>query len=642
MKNKGLNRLLSLVLAVVMVLSCTAVALAAEVNDNGGVFASGTGTKDDPFLIKTVEQLKAFAASVNGGTTYKDQYVRLEADLDISGSQWTPIGGETADFCGDFDGSGYAISGLTIGQAKEPADLEYVGLFGSIGANGAVRNLGVADVKIINRLNDVDNRPMVGALAASLGKNAIVDACWASGMIASDAKTDQYSYIGGLVAATELYSVISNSWTDVKILGAGNSDNFVGGIVGQVANKSLIVNCAAFGAVEDYGGTSLLAAAGGVAGACYGAVYNCYAMGDVYQDATDWGDGEVGAGNVVGNTPWEIAAYDCFFSTDAKLACNSGELEPRAVGFDTNSYCLGDNTYCYGKKADYMGTERFAEDMNKGLADDEIAKAQAYFGKDVDFAALKALAVDGWLTWELWENGRVLPGSPVEPGCEHEYAVTEVVLPTCTAAGYKVYTCAKCADSYQEELAVIPCAADTFHDLNKDSWYHDAVDYAVYAGLFNGTGPDTFHPGMTMSRGMLVTVIYRMAGCPEADGTLPFTDVDSTLYYADAVIWAAKNGIVKGVSATEFAPDAPVTREQMMAILLRYAAFKGYAVEDRADLSGYTDSGIISPYALEAVQWAVGAGLVNGRTETTLEPGGYANRAEVAAILTRFIAKVVK
>lgn len=642
MKRNGLNRLLSVVLAVVMLLSCTAVAFAAETKDAGGVFASGTGTKEDPFLIKTADQLAAFSASVNGGEKYEGQYVRLESDLDIIDRQWTPIGGEV-EFCGHFDGSGYAISGLTIGTAKEPADLEYVGLFGAIGPNSSIRNLGVANVSIVNKLNDVDNRPMVGALLGSLGKGAVVDACWATGAVASDAKTDQYSYIGGLVGATELNSLICNSWTDVYILGYGYSDNFVGGIVGQVSNKSAVINCATFGEVKDYGNTSSMAATGGVVGACYGTTYACYAMGDVYQDSMDYGDGEVGVANVVGNTPWEIAAYNCYYNTDAKLACNSGELEPRGVGFDVNSYCLGDNEYCFGKKADDMVTEAFAAEMNRALTEDEIAKGQAYFGKDIDFAAMKALTEDGWLAWELWENGRVLPGSPAEPGCDHDYVVTEVVLPTCTTAGYKVYTCTKCCDSYQgDEIAPISCAADTFGDLNKSAWYHDAVDYAVYAGLFNGTSAAAFSPKGTMTRGMLVTVLYRMAGSPEAGEELPFTDVGKDRFYTKAVIWAAENDIVKGTGGTRFEPSKAVTREQLATFLLRYAKYMGYDVTAEGSLEGFPDGSKVSSFAKEAMAWAVGAGLIQGRANGTLDPKGSATRAEVAAILTRFIANIAK
>ena len=134
---------------------------------------------------------------------------------------------------------------------------------------------------------------------------------------------------------------------------------------------------------------------------------------------------------------------------------------------------------------------------------------------------------------------------------------------------------------------------------------------------------------------MIVTILYRLENEPAA-GTASFSDVASGAYYAKAVAWAAENGVVTGTTATTFAPDAPITREQMAAILYRYATLKGYDVSQKADLSGYTDAGTISAYASDAMAWANAQGLITGVTNTTLAPKSSATRAQVATILMRF------
>ena len=139
---------------------------------------------------------------------------------------------------------------------------------------------------------------------------------------------------------------------------------------------------------------------------------------------------------------------------------------------------------------------------------------------------------------------------------------------------------------------------------------------------------------------MIVTILHRLEGTPAAEAST-FADVEAGQWYADAVGWGSANGVVKGYSALEFAPLQNITREQLAAILYRYAQLKGYDTSKRADLSGYTDADKISAYALEAMQWAVAEGLLTGRTETTLVPGGEATRAEAAMILMRFCENVV-
>lgn len=185
-----------------------------------------------------------------------------------------------------------------------------------------------------------------------------------------------------------------------------------------------------------------------------------------------------------------------------------------------------------------------------------------------------------------------------------------------------------------------PVAA--FVDVADSDWYADAVQYVFANGLMAGTSDTTFSPNATTTRAMIVTILYRLEGTPAVTGTTAFTDVAAGQYYADAVVWAAQNGIVSGTSATTFSPDGVITREQMAAILYRYAQHKGYDVTAKADLSMFTDAAQVSTYATDAMAWANASGLISGTSATTLSPAGSATRAQVATILMRFCENIAK
>lgn len=184
-----------------------------------------------------------------------------------------------------------------------------------------------------------------------------------------------------------------------------------------------------------------------------------------------------------------------------------------------------------------------------------------------------------------------------------------------------------------------------FADVAADAWYADAVQYVYENSMMSGTSETTFSPDLTTTRGMIVTILYRLEGSPNLSNEnlgYPYADVDANAYYADAVYWARQNGIVSGMSAEQFAPNNAITREQMAAILYRYAQFKGYDVSAKADLSVYTDAAQISTYATDAMAWANGAQLITGTSQATLTPAGNATRAQVATILMRFCENIAK
>ena len=236
-----------------------------------------------------------------------------------------------------------------------------------------------------------------------------------------------------------------------------------------------------------------------------------------------------------------------------------------------------------------------------------------------------------------------------------------VTLTPAPDAGYQVGTVAV-TDRFGEAVAVTEQAGGTytftmpngqvtvtvtfeqaplpFPDVTEGDWFYDAVRYAYETGLMDGVEDNLFAPNSETTRAQLVTILYRLAGEPEPGGDSGFSDVAAGIWYTDAVAWAAENGIVNGVSDTEFAPGDDITREQLAAILYRYAAYQGYDVSQRADLSGFGDASSIRPYAQEALSWASAQGLVLGFEDGSLRPQGTASRAQIAAVLMRFLAAV--
>ena len=169
----------------------------------------------------------------------------------------------------------------------------------------------------------------------------------------------------------------------------------------------------------------------------------------------------------------------------------------------------------------------------------------------------------------------------------------------------------------------------------KNHWAEENIVKAINAGLFNGVSENEFAPNGVVTRGMFVTLLYRLSGSPEVSGDMPFTDVSTSQYYADAVIWAQTNNIVNGVTANEFAPGKEVTREQMVTMLYRFAKAIGDDVDVSASLKGFGDSATVSNWADEAMSWAVARGIING-SGGNLNPADNSNRAQIATVLVRY------
>ena len=186
-------------------------------------------------------------------------------------------------------------------------------------------------------------------------------------------------------------------------------------------------------------------------------------------------------------------------------------------------------------------------------------------------------------------------------------------------------------DDHNHGVVTLP-----FTDVSDNDWFYDPVCFVYSQGLMTGTSENTFEPNTPLSRAMLVAVLHRLEGSPAASAG-DFTDVADSDWYATAVNWAAASGITSGTGDGNFSPNTAITREQLAAILMNYAAYKGEDVSARADLTSYTDQP--STWAEETMQWAVAEKLITGVTNDELQPQGNATRAQVAAILQRYLEK---
>ncbi|WP_087065848.1 S-layer homology domain-containing protein [Intestinibacillus massiliensis] len=221
------------------------------------------------------------------------------------------------------------------------------------------------------------------------------------------------------------------------------------------------------------------------------------------------------------------------------------------------------------------------------------------------------------------------------------YVVDDVLVDGKSVGAVERYTFEKVtkahtiAASFREETG--KAAWNPFTDVREGDWFYDSVKYAYGHSLMLGTSPSAFSPEASTERGMIVTVLWRMEGQPEAAGIHAFTDVGSGAYYADAVAWADGNGIVLGYGDGKFGPEDTITREQLAAILWRYAQYKGKDVGAGGTLERFTDAAAVSGYAQEAMRWATGQGILSGKGDGILDPMGQATRAETAAMLMRYL-----
>ena len=313
------------------------------------------------------------------------------------------------------------------------------------------------------------------------------------------------------------------------------------------------------------------------------------------------------------------AFYNCKSLTDVYYAGSEAQWKAISISSNRNDDLLTANIhYNYGSHThSYKAVVTAPTCTEKGYTTHTCACGDSYVDTYVD-----ALG-------HAWDNGTVTK------------------QPTATETGIKTYTCTRCSATKTETIPAGSCPSAGFTDVpGEGNWAHAGIDYCVASGLMSGVGGNLFAPKMTTTRAQIVQILYNLEGEPKVSGTMPFTDLTQN-WYKDAVLWAYQTGVVSGTSATTFAPDLPVTREQIAVILMGYAE-KVLGVTRTwtpADLSVYPDAGSVSDWAKDALADAVTLGLISGASndgQTLLEPQGSATREQVATILMEFCKNVKK
>jgi uncharacterized repeat protein (TIGR02543 family) len=237
-------------------------------------------------------------------------------------------------------------------------------------------------------------------------------------------------------------------------------------------------------------------------------------------------------------------------------------------------------------------------------------------------------------------DGFEFAGWYADPGLTQPVTIIDVSRSDVTYV-YASWTLIVPEETVPEDTAPEPTIPEDiempFLDVNPGDWFYSDVQDVYNRGLMNGTSSDMFSPNTTLTRGMMVTILYRLTGSPVTTETNPFSDVAAGAYYEEAVIWAAANGVVSGYDSTHFGPNDPLTREQLAAILFRYAErFTSIDVTRLANISSYPDFTKVHDWAETAVSWAIELGIIQGTDLGTIAPTASATRAQVATILNRF------
>lgn len=580
----------------------------------------------DSYAISTPGELKRFRDAVNGGTAFEGKTVTLTADIDLDGSAgdpWTPIGDYYNPFAGVFDGQGHTVSGLHF----DDAGAKYAGLFGcirSVGASilgGAIQNVGVTD-------SYIRGRECVGGVCGE--SYGLIQNCWNDSQVMGEGMC-----VGGVCGFNKgTVSLCRNT-------GAVSGEDRVGGVCGYMGeDTSKIENCMNTGTVS---GNTMV---GGVCGFHEdGLLTSSCSIGQV--------SGSSDTGGVFGRQEllYDPQIENCYFNSDT---CGAGGTGEGVTGMTAAEFAGGEAAYLLqgAGEAQVWGQSLGGDsaDPLPVLTDDAAKRVyQVTFkiqsdGAEDDYAVVYAnpsgvgadrmpeAPVSGTKTFANWSVGSAGGGKFT--------AGTAVTQDMTVYAQWR-------SDSGEGGSASTPSDGpddpavweNPFTDVQAGAWYEDAVRFTVENGLFYGTSDTTFSPNGTMSRGMLATVLYRLAKEPGAAAEGLFHDVADGRYYTEAVDWAAENRIVTGYGNGNYGPDDPITREQLAAILWRYAQKTGNdGIQNGTEILRFPDTGDVADWAKEAMTWTVDWEIIRGKGGI-LDPKGSATRAQVAVMLMRFCEK---
>lgn len=648
-------------------------ALKNAVQEDSGIFASGNGTKERPYIIANIQQLQDFAAAVNEGEDYTGKYIALGANLDLSEiAIWAPIGtsdhGKTDAFAGTFDGKGYTVSHVNCGKAGASASYEAIGFFGVV--SGTVKNLNVQIDKFYNTYSD--SNVAMGGLVGILENNAVIDHCSVTGPdFALSDEGDAVKVIGGLVGQMKSNSLVVNSWSDIYISAGSlalDTQISVGGICGQQAQNSLIANSASFGSVVSTVMTGKLRV-GGLVGQTSGAIYNCYTSSTTKATlmGTDFKADDAAAttaiGHLIGSSTAGAALYDCYYDKNADQFSNSdmagdpseGKTERRqATGWENGSDVKTDESFIEAKTSSELASDAFAAVLNGNTKNSIKKAASAYFeSKNLltdTVSNWENKVDDGFLSWKP-TGSRVLFGDTAVVTVD----VTDVALLEQQSVAYGTAKNAlKLPETVEVTLSNNKKATLSVH------WTCDKYD-GNKAGDYTFEGTLVLTNGITNPQAKKAYVVVKVqaqqgggsiggggsggggsSGGGSSSGgsgntgnnggstSTPFVDI-RTHWAKSAIESAVAKGLFAGTSPTTFHPDQAMNRAMLVTVLYRME--KEPAAEGRGKSFADVSAGA---YYAQAVAWASDKGIVAGYSETQFGPEDTITREQLAVILNRY------
>lgn len=633
-------------------------ALKSAKQEDSGIFDSGSGTENAPYLISSVDTLLAFAQSVNDGENYSGKYVALGGNLDLSGKTWVPIGksdhGKTTGFAGVFDGQGYTVSHVSCGSGSAATKYEADGFFGVV--SGTVRNLNVQIDKFYNDYDAAKDYTYAGGLVGLLERHGVIDHCSVTGgSQAFSINSSTKAAIGGLVGSMQSGSMVANSWSDLGLnygtLSMSEADVSMGGICGKQAQNSLIANSASFGSVPGfiYAGTIRV---GGLVGYTGGAIYNCYTDSTTKLNVfgVTAGTAVPSIGHLIGGAENGAALYQCYYDKNADQFGNTdfagdpseGKTEQRqAVGRDSDSANFPDTTFVTAKTANDFVSADFAKLMNDNLKNATKTAATDYFRSNNlltdSIASMEDKLKDNFLSWKLTDS-RVLFGDKATASVEIE---SVALLPQQSVA----YGTAKDALNLPKTVEV------TLSDNTKKTlgvtWSCDKYDGNT-AGDYTFEGTLSLTAGISNPKAKKAYVVVKVQAKQDGGSTggggssgggsgstggsvsTPFVDI-RTHWAKSAIESAVAKGLFAGTSPTTFHPDQAMNRAMLVTVLYRME--KEPAAEGRGKSFADVSAGV---YYAKAVAWASDKGIVAGYSETQFGPEDTITREQLAVILNRY------
>lgn len=662
-------------------------------------FEGGDGSKNTPYQIATLAQLEEFGRLVNSGKNeicavlVNDIVINEDPEAAVNAGEtenlliFAPIATDVV-YNGTFDGNGFSITGLYCDLYLDQEELEdayyYYSLFGQLGDQGTIKNVTLDKVYLSASVSK--GHVLLGGLVAF--SEGLISACSADGnILVSSMHGDMVvGGICGAVVGDNFLNQESNSITECEnycTLNLMTTDGAVtaGGICASVyIEKDFVNDCINYGnidvgllnhAVSD---SEYNVVVGGVFGHLYYDFFDLFNLGHitVTTDKENYHaivGGAVGLGAklkengeidrcITGYSAFNLADIDVVagsalvggvfgYSNGPTFSYNRGCLSATCIADDSVALVGGISGYleylsqgyncgtitAQGKSDSLIGAGGIAGELAENSTVVECYNLGKISASGSSSASVKAISAYNYSKNSYYDTYALKGAAPIDEGC---VALTQEEFKTiCTTEEHPEWDYAPLFHFWGTPYQETP-----FCDTHPLSWYYDASVYAYQNKLMNGISMTEFAPDLSVTRAMFVTVLYRLAGSEDVSAlSNRFADIEADAWYTDAVIWAANNGIVNGITETTFCPQDNITREQIATILYRYVTeYLGQTAELSADLSTYPDSGSVSAYAQDAMTWAVGAGLITGTQkgdQTLLDPQGLATRAQMATILMR-------